>query len=482
MASRPPYSPVAASNVDADWMTMSRTSTRPGNLARPRSSSQTIDKCAILPIVVCALALIVIPLIQFLSPSSTEEIANGVARPENRILWPIVTVISVVLTIQNRSRLARITCPPHIVCLLAYLAFAGASVSWALRPEISFTRFAQQVMIVISIVPPALLAARTSDMMRGLFLCFAAALLLNLFFVMAGTATIVINAGPQGSYRDYLGSPGYFSFKNYLGECAAVALLLSIREMSYRGRRRVFGAISAVVAIYLVFASDSKTALGLALICPVLAWLTLRTRKITGISPAIIISLIPLSYIVLSTVAPHYNLNLLSYKLYGDGTFSGRSIIWNFVQQEIDRRPLLGWGYESFWLVPGSPALVDAPGWVKTMPNGHSGYYDTMLDLGYLGFALLLVFILATLHGIGRVADRNPGHAWLALSLALFVISYNFLERLWMHGFEFLWLVFLIVAADVGRYWRPFPLTSAMHGSRRLRPRASGPPAAAHYR
>ena len=92
------------------------------------------------------------------------------------------------------------------------------------------------------------------------------------------------------------------------------------------------------------------------------------------------------------------------------------------MQQEIDRRPFVGWGYESFWLVPGSPA-ADAPGWVKTMPNGHNGYYDTMLDLGYLGLAFLLGFIIATLHGIGRVADRDPVRAWLVLSLALYIIS-----------------------------------------------------------
>ena len=107
-------------------------------------------------------------------------------------------------------------------------------------------------------------------MMRGLFLCFALASLLNVFFVIGGTATIVINAGPHGSYRDYLGSPGYFSFKNYLGECAAIAFLLSIHEILHRGWRRTFGIIGAVIAVYLVFASNSKTAFGLALICPFL--------------------------------------------------------------------------------------------------------------------------------------------------------------------------------------------------------------------
>jgi O-antigen ligase len=86
------------------------------------------------------------------------------------------------------------------------------------------------------------------------------------------------------------------------------------------------------------------------------------------------------------------------------------------------------------------------------MPNAHNGYYDSMLELGYVGLALLVIFITATLHAIGRVADLDFRRAWLVLSLALFVIVYNFLESTWMRGFEFLWVVFLIVAADIGRY------------------------------
>jgi exopolysaccharide production protein ExoQ len=90
------------------------------------------------------------------------------------------------------------------------------------------------------------------------------------------------------------------------------------------------------------------------------------------------------------------------------------------------------------------------------MPNAHNGYYDTMLELGYVGLTLLVTFITATLHAIGRLADLDLRRAWLALSLALFIILYNFLESQWMRGFEFLWVVFAIVAADTGRYWRAF--------------------------
>jgi exopolysaccharide production protein ExoQ len=71
---------------------------------------------------------------------------------------------------------------------------------------------------------------------------------------------------------------------------------------------------------------------------------------------------------------------------------------------------------------------------------------------------LLVTFIIATLHAVGRVVDRDPARAWLVLSLALYVIFWNYLESLWMRGFEFLWVVFLIVAAEIGRYWQPLPL------------------------
>lgn len=232
-------------------------------LGRPKTSTRTIDKCAIATLAACVLALIVLPLLEFFVPFSREAVAGGVARPENRIVWPVMAAISVVLAIQNGSRLAKLRWPPHIICLLAYLAFAGASVLWAFRPEISFTRFAQQVMIVISIVLPAMLATRRSDMMRGLFVCFAFASILNVFFVFGGTKTEALVWGPHGLYGVDIGSPGYFQQKNLLGEVAAVAFLLSLHEILCPGRRRVLGIIGVVMSISLIFSSDSKQRLAL---------------------------------------------------------------------------------------------------------------------------------------------------------------------------------------------------------------------------
>jgi exopolysaccharide production protein ExoQ len=451
---------------------MSKASMHSFKLGRARSSTLMIDKFAILPISACVYASIVFPLLLFVTtgpPHTLQSIME--TRPENRIFWPAMAAISVILAVLNRSRLGRLTWPPHIICLLAYLAFAGVSVLWAFRPEFSFIRFVQEVMVVTSIVLPAMLAARTTDMMRGLFLCFAFASILNVFFVLGGRPMIAM----YGSTEVEIGYPGYFAGKNYLGECEAIAFLLALHEMLYPGLRRALGILVVVIATALIFLSDSKTALGLALITPLLAALTLITGKITRISPAILLLSIPFCYAVLSSISG-FNTNRVSYMLYGDSTFTGRTLIWDFAWYEIERRPLFGWGYQSFWLVgPDAPSIVDAWGWIKEMPNAHNGYYDTMLEMGYVGLAFLIIFIIATLHAVGRVADRDPARARLVLSLALYIILFNFLESLWMRGFEFLWVVFVIVAAEIGRYWQPVPLMRGAYGSSTPKPGGPGP-------
>jgi len=421
-------------------------------LGRARSSTPMIDKCAVIPILACVFATIVGPLIDF-APGRTLTLQSiGEPGLANRIFWPVMAAISVALTMRNYSRL---TLPPNITCLLAYLAFAGASVLWAFRPELSFIRFTQQVMILTSIVLPAMLAVRTADMMRGLFLCFALAAVLNIFFILDNPPSIV---KMQGGYQ------GYFGGKNALGEFSAIACLLALHETLYSGLRRALGIVVIVIATLLLLLSDSKTAFGLTLFVPLLARLTLITGKIMRISPAIVLLSILVCCAVLSAVSG-FNSNRLSYILYGDPTFTGRTIIWDFANYEIARRPLLGWGYQSFWLVgPDAPSIVDAPGWVKRMPQAHNGYYDTMLEMGYVGLALLLIFIVATLHAIGRVADRDPARARLVLSLALLIILYNFLESTWMRSSEILWVVFVIVAAEIGRYRQPFPPTRTAYG------------------
>ena len=228
------------------WETDRRSALRhppgPTRDARPFSGPKRkaiIDKFAIVPVLVCIFAAIISPLeymIFNLNPYDT--------RLDTRIFWPVMAAVSIVLAAQNRSRLPR-PLPPHIICLFVYLAFAGTSVMWSFNPRDSFVRFAQEAMIVSSIVLPAMLSAPTTDLFLGLFLwCFAPAAILNVYFVIDDSPAIV---------AELKGYPGYFLGKNYLGEFSAIPFLLGLRETLYPGRRRALGIVAVGISVWLLF-------------------------------------------------------------------------------------------------------------------------------------------------------------------------------------------------------------------------------------
>jgi exopolysaccharide production protein ExoQ len=408
-------------------------------------SGPPVDKYAFVLVLACAFVTVIDPLLIFGPQVNIQNAEPGLA---NRIFWPAAMVLSVAFALANHARLGKTSWPTHLTFLLVYIAFAGASTLWAYKPETSLVRYAQQVMVVSSILLPGMLAARTTDLMRGVFLCCAIGVAINVYFVLDTPPSIK-------------GYSGYWSSKNALGEFSAVTLLLALNEMRYPGLRRVLGIIISLLAGFLIVMSDSKTALALALSCPLLAVVVLAIRRTMRVSPAVLLVSILLCYGVVSELTG-FTMYRVSYILYGDPTFTGRSYIWDFAFSKIADKPLLGWGYQSFWLVGSdAPSVVDAPGFVKNMPNAHNGYFDTMLELGYIGWGLLMVFILTTLHAVGRVADRFHGRAWSMLTIALYVIIYNGLESFWMRGYEFLWVVFLILAVDIRRYLLPLPLTRA---------------------
>jgi exopolysaccharide production protein ExoQ len=405
------------------------------------SSSPMLDRYALVTLFACAYATIILPWLTSVDPSTPTIAQNPEPNLVVRIFVPAIAAVAVGMAIRNHSRLRR--WPAHLICLLAYLAFAGASVLWAFRPEASFVRFAQQIMLLSSIVLPAMLAAPTADLMRGMFLCFAVGAILNVFFGYPANAD---------GYAGFM-----LSGKNGLGQFSGIALLLALHEMLYPGLRRWSGIIIVGIATLLLLWSESKTAFGLALVSPVLAGLILVFRKATRASPAIALVAALICYAAASSVYD-FDMTSIANMVYNDPTLTGRTHIWNFAFSEIAQRPVFGWGYQSFWLVGSdAPSVVEAPGWVGNVPNAHNGYYDTILELGYVGLGLLILFILTTLHLLVRVADRDLRRAWLLLSIAVYVILYNCLETTWMHGSEPLWVVFVIVAAEIARYSQPIP-------------------------
>jgi len=145
-----------------------------------------------------------------------------------------------------------------------------------------------------------------------------------------------------------------------------------------------------------------------------------------------------------------------------DGSFSGRTNIWDFVIGMIGERPWLGYGYGIFWLG------LDAPGavfwhWTKQFElHAHDGYLQLILDTGFVG---LLLFAAGVATLIGRTAILARAGAWnLATFIAMFLAYY------------------LVASVSESVLWQPNGLLVAIFAwmSVRANLQTSRSPAAAH--
>jgi len=110
-----------------------------------------------------------------------------------------------------------------------------------------------------------------------------------------------------------------------------------------------------------------------------------------------------------------------------DSSLSGRTTLWeSAIDIASNRHPWLGSGYRDFWLGPAADEIAKyIPQWV--VPNhGHNGYLDTWLELGWVGVALLVFFLLRnTLALFTRAVYEPMADQWQLLVICVFIFIVN---------------------------------------------------------
>jgi exopolysaccharide production protein ExoQ len=381
---------------------------------------------AIIPVFAIFYVLLILPFIP----------GEGKPRVENILFWPVAALLTLTLVFWNRARIHRgffLSLP--ILSLTAYLVFAAASVTWAYSPDFAFSRLVVQVLVLIVIVVPYALPTRAKYTIPSVHLCYAIAL--------AVSAVYVLTTPPSP-----IGHPGYFTHKQELGLLGAVGIILSSHELLHHGWRRLVALIAIGLGFWLVFESESKSALAFALVALVFSWLTLLLCKKTRLTPAFVVAAVVVASIFVSNP-----IERIGYRVYGDPTLTGRTGIWAFIDYQISQKPWFGWGFHSYYFVPNSPQN-EAPGYIRSMPSSHSGYLELKLETGRIGYWIFLVFIYSSLHLLERVRQKAPVRAWFYLSIELFAILINLTDSGWL-ALESLWIIYVFVVAEAVHFSLP---------------------------
>jgi len=122
-------------------------------------------------------------------------------------------------------------------------------------------------------------------------------------------------------------------------------------------------------------------------------------------------------------------------------TLTGRTDLWKLCLTLVTN-PLVGAGYESFWL---GWRLQRMWKYIWGVNQSHNGYLEIYLNLGWIGVALLVTFLISGYRNIIRAVRRQESAA--SLRLAFFVVACvaNCTEA----GFKMMhpmWIAMLLVA------------------------------------
>jgi exopolysaccharide production protein ExoQ len=235
----------------------------------------------------------------------------------------------------------------------------------------------------------------------------------------AAASIVVLLIFPSAAFIQSSELRGVFSHKNGLGEIMALGVLVSLHSMRADRRNRFFKICILFLFVIIAFFSRSSTALLMILaFCGgdfVIALLRKGgTARIFGIFLTVFLVLTS-SIIALD---PDWFLEMIG----KDPTLTGRTELWSYVLVAIEKRPLLGWGYLSFWSATNPDALAINSALRWNVPSAHNALLAVLLDVGILGAAVFIGFWVRCVAFALRCTGTSAKE--LAISSLLFYVGF----------------------------------------------------------
>ena len=305
-----------------------------------------------------------------------------------------------------------------------YMIFAAMSVlwsqypDWTLRASIQFA-FSTAVFLVMVHALPA----------KSFLTVFLSAILL---------ADAVSLANPRMAWNTGgLAMIGIFGSKNSFGLTQALLIQVGVWVLLDRGQRglmralALIGVVGGSVLIVAALSVGAIVALFGALACSFLAF---NLRRFPGRSRVIVLCAGGLLIAILCGFGIVFSDELLQGVLQLTGksiTLSDRTPLWDVANKMMQDHPIGGVGYQAFWQ-HGNPYAEDL--WSRFQParagyHFHNLWYQSGVDLGYVGLGLALLTVAVTAIEVMRWVVRSPtATSCFFLGYVIFIILRSMLE------------------------------------------------------
>jgi exopolysaccharide production protein ExoQ len=355
----------------------------------------------------------------------------------------LILAAIVVLLVRNFKWASFLSANPALILLLV---FALISFVWSDYPLIALKRWFRDIgnYLVVLVV--------LSERKPLEAMC---ALLRRLGYLLIPLSIVFIKYFPDlaKQYDTWTGAAtftGVTTSKNMLGLLCLVNGLFFfwdiVTRWADRRRRRVKRLLLIDTAFigmtfWLLMMSNSATSRVCLTLGCLIVWLTQTKWFIRR--PAILKWGLPAFFLVYITLAFGFNINgHLAESMGRDPTLTDRTKIWAFLLS-MHTNPVLGCGYESFWLGPRLQWFWTHAG-LGQINEAHNGYLQVYLNLGLVGDALLIALLAAAYFSLFRKRHSAPTVTSLGLGVWTVLLFYNMSEAAFLTGL--LWVLLLLCA------------------------------------
>jgi exopolysaccharide production protein ExoQ len=331
------------------------------------------------------------------------------------------------------------------LALILLLSFAMVSFVWSEFPLIALKRWFRDlgnylvILVVLTDAHP--LEAVRAVLRRFCYLLIPLSIVLVKYFTDLGMQYNVWTGAAE-----YIGAT---TSKNMLGVACLISGIFFFWDIATRWSERkdkgttrilLVNVLFLAMTLWLLFLSNSAT----SRVCLIIGCLVIvLVRSDWGQRHSTLVkTIIPTTFCLYIILAFGFDLNgQLASQVGRDPTLTDRTLIWKAVLAE-HTNPLVGTGYESFWLGIGRLDRIWAV--AGHVNEAHNGYLDVYLNLGAVGLVLLVAFLIATYLTIGKKLASSPSLASLSFAIWTMILFYNVTEAAFKGGL--LWMVLLFGA------------------------------------
>jgi exopolysaccharide production protein ExoQ len=337
--------------------------------------------------------------------------------------------------------------------LVALFVYMIASTLWTEDPFVSLKRFIKMIgmpcmALVVLTEDDPVLALATLARRSAYFLIPLSETLNKYFFDLAVQFD---------TWTGAMAVSGASSSKNMLGQvCFIEALLLIWLLISRIGRDEPYlrktqlalDLLVAYLAIYLLYKSNSSTSLS----CFIAGLIVLFAGNLRFIRWRIATFLIVavLVFVSLQLLIGIYE--PLVHALNRNPTLTNRTDIWREVWA-LRGNLLIGTGFEGFW----SGERLTSIQRTRDIQEAHNGYLEIILNLGLVGLALWLSFIVAAYRTAKRFITTDYVFGKIGVTIFASMLVYNLTES-GIKGLSFILFFFFVFGIDASAVQQTAPI------------------------